>query len=353
LASEHVNEMQPDHHRFRSTTASGTLLTLRAMTKSAAVLVAAVALLSSPVARAQSEADIATAREIAKEAFSAYDAGDFPRAEQLFERASKLYQAPTLLLGLARARAKLGKYVEARENYLRIIRAKLPDDANDAFREAQETARREVQEVEPKIAWVTVSLDGAEASEITITIDDHAVPPEAIGARRPVDPGRHVVRANGDGFESFAASFEVGEGGAETIAVRVVRSSPDSIDPPPVVPPEHDESSAAGGSVLPIVGWSLLGVGGAGLIVGAVTGGVAVSQHGELSDNCVGNRCEADQYGTLDSFETMSTVSTVGLVAGGVIAAVGLTLVLVAPSEGDASATLRLGPGSLSFSTTF
>src|SRR5690606_22108251 len=175
-------------------------------------------------------------------------------------------------------------------------------------------------------------------------IDEEEVPVQAIGARRPVDPGRHVVRVMGEGIEPFEAAFEIGEGGRESVAVRVERKTPNPDLPPPGDEPEPEARDQS--SVLPIVGFALLGVGGAGIVVGAITGGVASSQHGELSDQCVGGRCEPAQYDTLDGFETMSTVSTIGIVAGAVVAGVGLTLVLVAPSEGEASTSLRLGPGS-------
>src|SRR5690606_18258560 len=178
------------------------------------------------------------------------------------------------------------------------------------------------------------------------TIDEEEIPGEAIGTRRPVDPGRHVVRAMGEGIEPFEATFEIGEGGSESVAVRVERKAPDPDLPPPVPAEKPEPEVGDQGNVLPIVGFALLGVGGAGIVVGAITGGVAVSQHGELSDQCVGGRCEPAQYDTLDGFETMSTVSTIGIVAGAVVAGVGLTLVLVAPSEGEASTSLRLGPGS-------
>jgi hypothetical protein len=50
----------------------------------------------------------------------------------------------------------------------------------------------------------------------------------------------------------------------------------------------------------------------------------------------------------------MRTLSTVGLIAGGVSAAVGVTL-LVWPSkrEGDTRAALWLGPGSVALKGTF
>jgi hypothetical protein len=89
---------------------------------------------------------------------------------------------------------------------------------------------------------------------------------------------------------------------------------------------------------MPIIGWTAIGVGGASLILGAVMGGLAMGKHGELSDNCPGGACASDQQDTLDSFRTFGLVSTIGFIAGGVLAAGGVVILLVAPSGDSASA---------------
>ena len=51
------------------------------------------------------------------------------------------------------------------------------------------------------------------------------------------------------------------------------------------------------------------------------------------------------QQGNLDDYNTLGTISTIGFIAGGVIAAAGLVLILVAPSGGtEEGATLTLSP---------
>ena len=77
---------------------------------------------AAPMARAQSDADRATARELGQQGFQALDAKDYKTAEDRLRRADQLVHAPTLLLGLARAEAGLHRYVHAQETYQRIIR---------------------------------------------------------------------------------------------------------------------------------------------------------------------------------------------------------------------------------------
>ena len=100
-----------------------------------------------------------------------------------------------------------------------------------------------------------------------------------------------------------------------------------------------------------------MGVGGAALVVGAITGGLAMGDHSDLEDNCPGGQCPPEQQDTLDSFHTMGTVSTVGFIAGGVLAATGVVLLLTAPSAAEEPAATvveaRFGPGSLSATVRF
>ena len=58
-------------------------------------------------------------------------AKDYERAAELFQQAEGLMHAPTLLLGLARAQAGLGKLVSAHETYIRVTREPLPDGGLD------------------------------------------------------------------------------------------------------------------------------------------------------------------------------------------------------------------------------
>ena len=93
-----------------------------------------------------------------------------------------------------------------------------------------------------------------------------------------------------------------------------------------------------------------LGVGGAGLVLGAVTGGLAIGKHGTLEAACGDGHCPASQQGTVDSYHLIGTLSTVGFILGGVGAATGVVVLLTAPRAQPAKAaklTPVIGPGYL------
>lgn len=302
-------------------------------------------------ALAQSEADKATARELGVEGQRALDAGDFETAIDRFRRAEALFHAPTLMLGLARAYAGHGKYVQAQETYNSLIREELPAGANPKFKEAQELARAEVVGLDAKIAWVTVEVRGP--TEPKVTLDGSDVPRASLGVRRAVNPGQHEVRVVAEGYADGSESFEIEAGGEKSIVLTLEPGESSEVPARPL----PDGEGSGGMSTLTLVGAVSVGVGGAALIVGAVTGGLALGKHGDLTDACPSGQCPATEQDNLDSYRTLGTVSTIGFIAGGVLAATGVTLLILAPS-GDApdqagTVRTRIGPSSVSATVSF
>ncbi len=317
----------------------------------AKLLLMLVLLLSAGLSSAQStDADKGAARQLSIEAQEAYTAGDFETAAEKFRKADTLYHAPTLLVGLARASVKLGNYVEALESYNSVIREKLPANASPAFVNAVRDAKEEVKGLDKKIGWVTIVVEGP--TEPEVSLDSATLRAASLGVKRPVNPGKHEVKASAKGYLAASKSFEIAAGESQNLKL-VLEKAPDAA----VVDPKPGDSS--GGSTLRTIGFVAIGVGGAGLIAGGVTGGLAMGKHGELEDNCLNGSCPEAQQDTLDSYHTLGTVSAIGFIAGGVIAATGVVLVLVAPSDPQEPASaklapeLRIGPGHIQATLRF
>ena len=102
-----------------------------------------------------------------------------------------------------------------------------------------------------------------------------------------------------------------------------------------------------------ILGITGLALGGAGLAVGAVTGGLTIAKHGSILNDCPGGTCPAGSQsrfqGEIDSYHLLSNLSTAGFVAGGVLAAAGVVLIVTAPKDTPAhpssAITPVVGPG--------
>jgi hypothetical protein len=314
----------------------------------------------APNASAQSAADRATARELGVDGQDALNRKDYATAEDRFRRADALFHAPTLLLGFARAEAALGKLVNASEAYNRIIREGVASGAPEAFVSALEAAKSEIGGVQSRISNVIVNVLGPDNP--SVTLDEQAIPTAALGVKRPVDPGTHVLRATAPGWDpaetrftvvdaaSATATLTMKRSGAATTSAATTDSSLVTAAPANAAPAPEAPSTGAPGSKQALFGWIGVGVGGAALITGVITGSLAIGQHSTLANECPGGVCQTSAaQNDLSSYHTMGTVSTIGFIAGVVLGGGGLVLVLTAPRSASAAATVRpyVGLGSL------
>jgi hypothetical protein len=306
-------------------------------------------------AYAQTDAAVSTAREIAKEGLNAYDAGHYDEANEKLSRALELVGVPTLALFTARANVKLGHLVRASELYLLATRLD-PKGASESVQvQAQLDAEKERAELLPRIPRLTVALEGVVRDEVEVMLDGQAVPKALFGAAQLVDPGQHQVVAKRRNEEArgevvlaerehkttkLAFSSTQTEGQATTKEAMVVTTTGDSTAG--VIP---EKATSSKGSTQRILGWVGVGLGSAGLLVGASTGVWLLSERSRMDDEgCSNNQCYTDQKSDVSSFNTLRTVSTVGLIAGTAFTAAGLTLLLSVPKE-ETTTALVIGPG--------
>ncbi len=308
---------------------------------------------------APSDADVAVARKLTIEGFAALDQKDFAQAESRFTRADALYHAPTVSLGLARARAGLGKLVGAQAAYSRVVHTTVPADASPAFVKAIEDARRELDALTPRVPSLIIQVKGTAAAKVTV--DGVEVPSAALGEQRPLDPGKHVVRAVAAGFANGEATVTLAEGKTETLTLEL---KPGTSEPTTEAPPggspgplagtgAHGDVGAPRSSPQKTLGLAAIGVGAAGLVVGVATGVVGLGKQSDLLKHCPDGACPSNSMATYGSevstYQTLSTVSTIALVAGGALAVTGVVLIATAPRSKATGAMILpvLGPGYL------
>ena len=167
--------------------------------------------------------------------------------------------------------------------------------------------------------------------------------------------GTHTLTATApDGRQE---RFEVVLSPGKTAQHRFEFAAPDPASPaapaaPPPTAPADQGVSEGGGSGLKTVGFVALGVGGAALIGGVVTGLMAKGKETDATDQCTDNNaCPTAAESDFDSAASLATVTNVLLIGGGVLAATGVGLVVFGGSGGGEQApaaarapTLRLVP---------
>ena len=300
------------------------------------------ALMFTSSASAQ-DAEIRTAaRDLATQGAQAFEAGDYARASDFFRRAHELVPAPSIALLRARSLAKLGQLLEAIDIYEQTARFKLPDDAPEAYSQAVETARNEMEDVRHRLPRLKVVLIGVSSSEpAQVSMDDKTTPDALLGVERPINPGSHRLEARVGGQLRASRELSIVEGQSYLVELDVRPPAP---PPKPIVPPApvsntHPHSWQKTG------GYVALGVGALGLGIGTYTGIVALNRKSDLDSVCKPN-CPPSSADDIDAFRSNRTISYVSFGVGIAAAATGVALlVLGKPSEEHLA--IRALPGGL------
>ncbi len=304
----------------------------------------------APLASAEpSEADKAQARDLTQGGLDALAKKDFEAAFSAFSRADKLFRAPTISLGLARSAAATRRLVLAQETYQKLSREPVSPGSPEAFVQAVEAAKRELAELLPRVPALTINVSGAK--EFKITLDGEPLSAAAVGARRPVDPGKHRVRAEAEGCAPAEAEVAVAEGQKDahvelTLAPGArgaAAPTPTSTAPAPTPAPSPPASPADGGKRVHPGAWAGLALGGVGLVLGAVFGVKAMSRKKDLDARCVAGHCPPDATSEHDAFTSAATVSTVGFAIGAVGLGAGTYFLIGGSTKTPSSASLGLG----------
>lgn len=285
------------------------------------------------------EADRATARALALEGHNALTKKDYATAADRFGRADALVHAPTLVVDWARALQGLGRFVEAHEKYELVLREGVDAAAPRSWVRALEDAKKELDALKPRLGWVTVLV---EPSFATVKIDGVAIPPAAVGVKRAADPGFPEVAVSAEGYEPFTQTVTVGPGEEKALEVEL-RKLPEvprvtavrTVAPPP---PE-------GLGTRRVLTYVALGVGGASLVAGTVTGSLFLRQRKELLDECrPDRRCDPASQNKVDTYHTFGTVSGVTLAVGVAGLGAGLALLLTQPRPVEKASAFTVRP---------
>ena len=317
-------------------------------------LVAALAILAITPASALADGAPADARSTARargeEGLKLYEAKRWAEAFTAFREADAIYHAPTLTLFMGHCQRSLGSLVEARALYTKLASEPVPVAAPDQFRKAQAQARAELDLLTPRIPRLIAVVTGPSAESAQIEIDGLAVDGGEMAAGKALNPGPHTVAAHTPGASS-SRSVTLAEGEEERIELALVASDLD------VARASTGGAAPPRGSLVP--GVVALGAGGLGLVIGAITGAIAAGKIGDIKSRCRtidgAEHCLVSDIPARDSAQTLITVSTISLVAGGAALLAGTTLIILRPGGHAASAHLEIdaGPAAIHLRGTF
>lgn len=309
----------------------------------AAAALAFTLLLPAGRAAAQSDEDKAAARVLATQGAEALGANKYAEALDLVSRAEQMFHAPTHVLMIARSQAGLGRLVAAKESYLKLTREELPASAPTVFKRAQQDAKDEMTALEPRIASLRIAVEGGGQQKYTVKMDDQPVSPALLGVYRPVDPGKHEIAVYPVGQGPVKGAVDLKDGEKKDLKLTIPDVVPggvpvSSVDNPDApLKPDGSSGEARPGFFTPMrgagLGLAVLGVGGVAL--GAVFLSKAASTQSEADGGfaACGKHCSPAQQSAIHNRDVDAaharTIAVVGLAAGGVALATGVTLLVI------------------------
>ena len=329
------------------------------------------ALLLGGGAHAQSDEQRAAARSLATEGATAFNEGRYKDAVDLFGRAESLVHAPPHLLFLARSHAKLGQLVKAREAYMKIVKETLPANASPAFRNAQTSANDEVLLIEPKIASLTVKVEGGQgATDVAVLVDKSPINSVLIGVAQPIDPGQHKIEAGASGLRAPEQTVTLADGERKTVVLKLesapgaaplvavaaapaatTQPAPAATTQPAPAPAPVDQGPAEPAddkSGLRVGSYVAFGVGIVGVAAGTLFTLQSASKRNDADEKfeecggqsgChTGNPLSKEVAELDDDARSAQTLGIVGFAVGGVGLAVGTTLFILSSSGSEKQA---------------
>ena len=268
--------------------------------------------------------------------------GKLDEACAKFEASYKLDPALGALLNLANCLEQSGRIASAwtRWGEASDAAARANDDRK-AFADERRSALR------PRLPTLELRVTG-DADGLTIWRDDVEIAVAAAGVPLPIDPGAHHIEVTRGEDVLHAADLTAKE--AEPIVITLDfgeirgrapigrRGGGAKAQGGPVAPPRAPAAEPYTFWTEPRIAGAVLGsVGLATSVVGFLFGGLALAEKNEADavQNCTSKRsCAPQGIDAINQAETFAHVSTGLLAGGGVLAAVGLVLLVVPSGEG-------------------
>jgi serine/threonine-protein kinase len=296
-------------------------------------LVAVLLAIASP-ARAEGQLDQTAGAALFQEAKQLASAGDYAQACPKFAEAQRLFPTPGTLLNLGNCYEKLGKLASAW----------------GAFKEAEVTARNQNDVEREREASRRAEALAAQRAKLAVNVPPAARLPgfelrrdgtllgEAQwGSALPIDTGTHTFEAKAPGRKTWSTWVRVETNGSSaTIEVPVLEPAP---------APAEAEAAAPFWNAQRTAGVVVGGVGLVSIIVGAVTGGLALAKASSAKAHCQpladATACDPAGLSLRSDGRTIANVANVALAVGGAAIIGAVVLVATAPSAGAKPAAAR------------
>ncbi len=317
---------------------------LSTLAVAAAGLIASLASLAAPA----SAADPDPAQAIFDRGVAHLDAGRFDKACPDIEQSYQLDPRPGTLFTLAECEAKRGRLATAVARYDEYIAlyATLPPDKKQKQTDREKVSKEARAALLAQVPEITVKLSPSAPAGTVVTRDGAPLKAAALGGPLRVDPGEHVLGAHPPHGPLTERRVTVRKGEKRAVLLDVKEDL--AAAAAAALPAEPPPATAPGPSGRRIGAFVSVGIGVAGVVMGAVTGGLALGKKSTVDQGCGARAgfadptaCNATGIAAASSLSTLGLVSTVGFVVGAAGLATGAVLLATEPKAHDASTRRR------------
>ncbi|UQA56339.1 hypothetical protein [Polyangium aurulentum] len=294
-----------------------------------AVLVASVCVstLASRPARAGDDAK-ARAQKLFIEGLGDIEKGNKEAGCAKLRESLGLFAVPNTHFNVARCDENEGKIAAALDHWQRGLAL---IDGKD---KRAKVARERIEELETRVPRLRIVVPAGQVVS-TVVLDGTEMEPSALESPLRLEPGKHEIVVRAKGRQDKKHELELGEkertevvatpGPLEVAAVPTATATSTAKVPPPPPPPSGGWRRTAG--------FVAGGVGVAGFIAAGITGGVIMSQHGTITEECKDKKCSPEGDDLVQSNKTLLVANSVAWGVGIAGVGAGLALILTAPSS--------------------
>ena len=224
----------------------------------------------------------------------------------------------------------------------------------------------------PTIVFEVKNAGGNELAAVKVTMDGEVVADHLDGNALTLDPGSHKFTFEAAGRPLVARTFILhesekgrreiivvgtdGEVPAPALAQAPMPAAPSEPVAPvaPATIPAETHNDGGHGRKRKVLGLVVGGGGVAGLVVGGIFGGLALSSLSTANGECPSHSaCSPKAISDRSTTLTYGNVSTVAFVAGGVLLAGGLTVYFTAPKDHTPFVGVQVVPGMVGLTGGF
>lgn len=295
------------------------------------------------------------AKKLLDEAKQLREAGKISAACPLLDRSYELDATDGVLFARADCRdneRKIAAAVSLYEAYLRSYsRMTGTTKTNHASRAA--IAEGRIKELTPLVPMVKFVWAEKPPEDTLIKVDGVEYRASTLESKLPLEPGEHEIVVLLPGEKERRRTVKLAEGGSTLVDLTPLPpQDPNKIENggPGHVPHfggPRRETKPKGVDPLKVGGFVGLGLGVAGIVVGSVLGVKTIDAKKEVDQRCnAQHQCDPQGLATVEQMQSAGNTSTAAFIAGGVLAGVGATLLVVAfknPAPNTAQIRLHMG----------